>query len=280
MWDASGGLPLVLGDQDGLYVVGGDGLPLEQIAFGGTRRFYHHDQLGSTRMLTDATGLVTSRRDYDAYGNGAATAERMPFGFAGQYTDSQTGLMYMRARWYDPKTGQFITADPIGHASGETNLYRYAGNDPINSLDPSGLFDVTPEFIDRAAGDVRDAASATVRGAGDIAEWTWQNRQSVLTVVGGVVCVAASAGTCLVVAAGALSAVTADNVIQEITGPACDFAFWHNQFGDTFATVVGAVPAVRLLNGVETLLPASRLGRYGVNTMLTWPGVTTGLVYK
>ena len=57
---------------------------------------------------------------------------------AGQYTDPASGLIYMRARWYDPATGQFITSDPIGHASGETNLYRYAGGDPTNFTDPTG----------------------------------------------------------------------------------------------------------------------------------------------
>jgi uncharacterized protein RhaS with RHS repeats len=45
----------------------------------------------------------------------------------------------MRARWYDPQTAAFITRDPIGHDSGETNLYRYAGGDPVNQTDPTGL---------------------------------------------------------------------------------------------------------------------------------------------
>ena len=45
----------------------------------------------------------------------------------------------MRARWYDPQTGAFITRDPIGHGSGETNLYRYASGDPTNLTDPTGL---------------------------------------------------------------------------------------------------------------------------------------------
>ncbi len=46
--------------------------------------------------------------------------------------------------WYDPKTGQFTTADPIGLASGETNLYGYASGDPINLSDPSGLCSIAP----------------------------------------------------------------------------------------------------------------------------------------
>lgn len=74
--------------------------------------------------------------DHPVHRNGGTP----PFGYAGQYTDPVTGLIYMRARWYDPTTGQFITKDPIGHASGETNLYHYAGGDPTNHVDPSGLF--------------------------------------------------------------------------------------------------------------------------------------------
>ena len=100
-----------------------------------------YDQLGSTRAMTDTVGTVTARYTYDAYGNptpGSSAADSR-FGYAGQHTDHASGLIYMRARWYDPRTGAFLPSDPIGHASGETNLYRYAGGDPINAIDPSGL---------------------------------------------------------------------------------------------------------------------------------------------
>jgi RHS repeat-associated protein len=153
LWDPTGGLPLTIGDATALYVTGPDGLPLTQLRFDGTQRYYHHDQLGSTRALTAANGTVVARSDYDPYGNPTTTpAASNPFGYAGQYTDHATGLIYMRARWYDPATGQFITSDPIGHASGETNLYRYAAGDPANLADPSGL------LIEEDHGDYRDAA--------------------------------------------------------------------------------------------------------------------------
>jgi RHS repeat-associated protein len=153
LWDTNSGLGLVVGDSAGLYVTGPDGLPLAQLRFDGTQRYYHHDQIGSTRALTTADGTVAARSDYDPYGNPTTAATPSnPFGYAGQYTDHATGLIYMRARWYDPATGQFITSDPIGHASGETNLYRYAAGDPANFTDPSGL----SIFEDLA--DARDAA--------------------------------------------------------------------------------------------------------------------------
>jgi RHS repeat-associated protein len=144
LWGSTGGLPLVVGDSAGLYVTGPDGLPLTQLTFDAQQRYYHHDQLGSTRAITNAAGTTTARYTFDPYGNpaaGSSTADSR-FGFAGQYTDRASGLIYMRARWYDPATAQFITADPIGLDSGETNLYRYAGGDPANLVDPSGLLSI------------------------------------------------------------------------------------------------------------------------------------------
>jgi RHS repeat-associated protein len=125
--------------------------------------------------VTSANGAVVARSDYDSYGNPTTTATPSnPFGYAGQYTDHATGLIYMRARWYDPATGQFITSDPIGHASGETNLYRYAGGDPANIVDPSGLFglsdiaDAAAGFGDRVTGLVSTATYSLTGGQLDL----------------------------------------------------------------------------------------------------------------
>jgi RHS repeat-associated protein len=58
--------------------------------------------------------------------------------YASREWDGAAGLYYNRARWYDPYLGRFISEDPIGIAGG-INLYAYAGNDPVNFFDPSGL---------------------------------------------------------------------------------------------------------------------------------------------
>jgi len=62
-----------------------------------------------------------------------------PFTFTGREYDAESGLYYYRARYYDASIGRFIEKDPIGFAGGDTNLYRYVANNPVNWTDPSGL---------------------------------------------------------------------------------------------------------------------------------------------
>ncbi len=104
----------------------------------GSVAYLHHDQARSTRLLTSSTGTVTGKCTYSAYGaptcEGTATT---PLGYDGQYTSSDTGLIYMRARVYDPSTAQFLSVDPLKAVSGEP--YSYAGDNPLNYGDPTGL---------------------------------------------------------------------------------------------------------------------------------------------
>jgi hypothetical protein len=69
LWDDSGQLPLIIGDADGLYITGPDGLPITQLTFDAQQRYYHHDQLGSTRAITNPDGTLLARYDYDPIGN-------------------------------------------------------------------------------------------------------------------------------------------------------------------------------------------------------------------
>jgi RHS repeat-associated protein len=89
-------------------------------------------------------GAVTATFQYDAFGavrasTGTATTA---FGFTGQQADAGSGLTYLRARYYDPSTGRFLTKDPLrGNAAAPPTQHRYlyAGADPVNVVDPSGL---------------------------------------------------------------------------------------------------------------------------------------------
>jgi RHS repeat-associated protein len=82
--------------------------------------------LGSVRALTSQAGAVAATYAYDAYGNQTASTGNVynPLRYAGEYQDSQTGFYYLRARYYDPATAQFLTRDPLV-AAGEPG-YNYA----------------------------------------------------------------------------------------------------------------------------------------------------------
>ncbi len=100
------------------------------------------DHLGSPRLVVDAaTGTVAQRIDYDTFGRVSADTNPgfQPFGYAGGLYDPDTGLVRFGARDYDPTTGRWTAKDPIGFAGGDTNLYGYVANDPVNWIDPSGL---------------------------------------------------------------------------------------------------------------------------------------------
>jgi RHS repeat-associated protein len=106
-------------------------------------RYYHSDQVGSTLALTDASANVTGRVEYSPYGliTHVAGVIDTPYLFNGAFgvqTDAETGLHHMRARYYHPWLGRFISEDPI-QFSGGNNWYAFTSGDPLMSLDPSGL---------------------------------------------------------------------------------------------------------------------------------------------
>ncbi len=109
---------------------------------GSNTYFYHNDHLGTPQKMTTATGAVVWSAQYTALGKAdvdpASTVENN-LRFAGQYEDVETGLHYNWNRFYDPGTGRYLRVDPIGFAGGDKNLYLYVQNDPVNSIDPSGL---------------------------------------------------------------------------------------------------------------------------------------------
>jgi RHS repeat-associated protein len=139
-WDPTSELPLLLRAGNDYFVYGPDGLPLEQITSGSTT-YLHHDQLGSTRVLTGSTGAVTGTYRYGptgAFTEHTGTGATL-MGFAGQRrmrTENQ--LIYLRARTYDPVTAQFLSVDPAVASTGES--YSYAGDNPVNDSDPTGLW--------------------------------------------------------------------------------------------------------------------------------------------
>jgi RHS repeat-associated protein len=114
----------------------------------GKKYYYHADGLGSVVALTDNHGTTKASYTYDAFGNYVQpepppppSSVTNPFRYTGRELDSETGLYYYRARYYDSTIGRFLSEDPIGFDGG-SNLYAYVSNSPVNSLDPLGLVEV------------------------------------------------------------------------------------------------------------------------------------------
>ena len=137
-WDVAEGLPVPVVDGTTSYVIGLTGLPMEEIT-GSTVYYFHEDQLGSTRALTDSAGVVQQTYDYDPYGNLLASVGSVsnPLRYTGQFSDPESGLIYLRARYYDPSTASFGRSDPARTVTRQT--YVYAAASPLNRVDPSGM---------------------------------------------------------------------------------------------------------------------------------------------
>ncbi len=115
---------------------------------GGNVYRFIKDVRGSVRVVVDVgTGVVEQRLDYDPWGRitAAHQIDFQPFTFAGGVRDPATELLRLGLRDYDPAASVFLTGDPLGF-DGDEALYRYAGDDPINYIDPTGtiLWAVVP----------------------------------------------------------------------------------------------------------------------------------------
>ena len=131
------------GHATALYVYGDELLMRIEPAQSNRATVYHHDGLGSVVALTDATGTVIQTYGYDAWGNRVESigSDANPYGYAGERYDADTGLIYLRARWYDTSLGRLLTLDSFpsnGRAPNSINRYVYAGSNPVNFTDPSG----------------------------------------------------------------------------------------------------------------------------------------------
>ena len=163
------GVPQVLEERDGsgsllaAYVYGEDLIRLRQ---GSTNRYYHMDGIGSTRILTDAAGVVTDSYDYDAFGNliDVSGSTENYYLFGGEQFDPDLGLYNLRARQMAPELGRFVSLDPFrGNLFDPRSLhgYTYAYNDPVNNLDPTGEFTLASVSVGLNA---RSVLSQVVRG--------------------------------------------------------------------------------------------------------------------
>jgi RHS repeat-associated protein len=108
-----------------------------------TPSFYVYDGGGSVRQLTNTTGAVTDEYEYDAYGHSFTKSGTTPnnYLYRGEQFDSDLGLYYLRARYYNPNTGRFMSRDPEDGKRKDPasfHKYLYANGDPLNRIDPRG----------------------------------------------------------------------------------------------------------------------------------------------
>ncbi|MCD4751015.1 MAG: RHS domain-containing protein, partial [Thermoanaerobaculales bacterium] len=126
-------------------------------------RFFHADHLGTALVITDESGAQTWRGEYFPFGeeySSQGTPNR--YRFTQRETDQATGLSYMRARYYNPHLGRFLSVDPIGGSLGGSqswNRYSYVLNNPVKYTDPTGAVVET----------VWDAANVAIGGASLVA---------------------------------------------------------------------------------------------------------------
>jgi RHS repeat-associated protein len=129
--------------------------------------FYHSDGLGSTIALTDRSGRTQADYQYDVWGNLEKSFANVPnsFLFTGEEQDPETGLYYLRARWYDPRVARFLTKDPfvgVAELPRSVHPYIYVFNNPANLIDPLGIWG-WPK-VPNPVRAIKTAAGAAVRG--------------------------------------------------------------------------------------------------------------------
>ena len=162
-WSGDGSDPELLQETTGSnttsYIYGPNGLPIEEILPSGSAYYYSSDALGSTRALTNSSGTTVDTDEFDPQGNltSSTGSTQDNLLFQGQYLDSESGLYYLRARYYDPTTGQFMTVDP--DLASTNQPYAFTNGDPVNATDASGqMLILNPG---EAVGNVADYAIAS-----------------------------------------------------------------------------------------------------------------------
>lgn len=120
--------------------------------------FYHADGLGSVTSLSNSSGAIAQTYTFDSFGNQTASSGSLtnPFRYTARESDSETGLYYYRARYYDQNVGRFLGEDPIRWTDGHS-FYLYVKNRPGFFRDPSGRIAIGPGFSPECVTDLLNA---------------------------------------------------------------------------------------------------------------------------
>lgn len=115
---------------------------------GSTTSYYHADGLGAITSLSNSAAGLANTYTYDSYGNLSSSSGTVtnPLRYVGRDFDTETGLYYYRARYYDATIGRFLNEDPAKLGIGAKSLYAYVDNDPADFSDPFGLCKIDVNF--------------------------------------------------------------------------------------------------------------------------------------
>ena len=123
----------------GLGYSGGIGSIISKQGAGGSPQYYYYDGIGNVVDIADHSSLITRHYEYDAYGNILNNVIPSSHGFSTKEFSRRSGLSYFGARYYDSRIGRWTQPDPLGMVNGP-NMYLYVNNNPVNKVDPYGLF--------------------------------------------------------------------------------------------------------------------------------------------
>ncbi len=251
--------------------------------------FYRKDAQGNIIALLDSNGNVVVRYVYDAWGNHAvlgtdgndiSDANHIgilnPFRYRGYFYDEETGLYYLKTRYYDPETGRFITIDDISYIDPETinglNLYAYCGNNPVMNVDPTGTFFLMALLIGLIAGAVIGGAVNGVIAYNNGARgWELVGQIALGAVVGGVIGAAAGA---VVGVGGAIMGMGANLLGMGLSGGGLALA--NGMVLGAGATALVGVAGVAV--GGVVVIGGAAVALVGLNVLLaqwvpgSWPG--------
>lgn len=161
IWDTSIEVPLLLADDTHDFIYAEGTAPIAQIERAtGAVEYLHADAMGSVIAKTDSLGAVLATTSFDPYGQGAPIAL---FGFTGAVTDEDTGLVYLRNRWYDPEVGSFLSVDPLLEMTSQA--FAYANGNPLSFTDPLGLFSIGDWWGEKSTADKLSLGAMAVGAA-------------------------------------------------------------------------------------------------------------------
>jgi RHS repeat-associated protein len=174
--DLAARLPVVISDTEAVYLYGLDIIAQQQ----SDRYYYMHDALGSVRQLVDTTGEIETNYAYDPFGVPLVGGDVYnPYQYTGEAWDGEVELLYLRARYYRPEVGRFLSKDPVmpdAQDPSGSQAWVYVGNNPVNATDPSGMAPFSGAY---------DAPAGSTERSWDDRNLTWWLYQELVTNVDG-----------------------------------------------------------------------------------------------